>query len=665
MSRSTIAWSVLVLAGGLILLARSLASGEEPAAREQEPEERVSFADPSGPGPVPLDVFHPDVRAGKEPPAPRRGGSISVYLPGMPGSLNKVIDNSAATAAVLNEVHESLLARDWETWELEPRLAAGWDAEDALLLTDAGAERLGAAVVTLDSDAFEGGSARIVYGSASATADGYRVAPVSPASALAAPIEVRAEEVVSLERGTVFTFRLRDDVRWHDGHAFDAEDVRFSWRAFQNPHVDAEETRSLFRKVVGCEVPGPGLVRFFYARQFYLAADTVGQMTILPRHLYDLTDPDNEGHDATAGAETWGRYVNRNPCNDLWVGLGPYRVTKKDAQSVEAERFADYFDAGDPEHGGWLDRIRWKHVPMGTGLQAVLNGQLDLFPWLSTADYFGAETETPEFKERFVKGYLYTGTYSYTAWNLDRPLFADANVRRALAHAFDGEAFLAAQYHGLGKRVSGPPHRFTDAYDPSVLAPAHDPERARELLSEAGWYDRDGDGIVDRDGAPFRFSLLHSATDVAGRTWALLLQEDLAEVGVRMEIRSLEWATFRERVVERDFDAAYLAWSLDLENDPEQVWHSRWGEPGRKSSNHAAFRDAESDALIEAIQVELDRGRRMELWRAFHRRVASLDPYLFGVNAPFKFVLARRFRGLQTFVLPPGYSLRRLWDAGE
>ncbi|HED64953.1 MAG TPA: hypothetical protein ENJ09_05285, partial [Planctomycetes bacterium] len=360
--------------------------------------------------------------------------------------------------------------------------------------------------------------------------------------------------------------------------------------------------------------------------------------------------------------EEWAKNVNENPHNNEYIGNGPYRITTWSTQYVEAERYDDYWDKDNPKYGGYLDTIRWRYInDDNAAFQAAINGELDLFMRLKSEDYFGEATETPEFKKRLYKGYLYTGTYGYTAWNLKRPYFKDNAVREALAHAFDMKNYVKTQYHGLARVVTGPPNRCSLAYDKTVPYPEYDPDLSEELLAEAGWYDRDGDGIIDKDGIPFEFEFLYPTGNEASKTFGLKYQEAVADLGIKVNLANLEWATYLDRVLARDFDAINMAWVPGIESDPEQIWHSKWAKEGLKSSNFISYADPETDRLIEAIQRELDHDKRMDLWHQFHRRVASLHPYFFMSNVPRKFTMARRFRGFKTSVISPGYSLRQVY----
>lgn len=618
----------------------------------------------TGPSPAPVDQFHPDRDVEVEPAF---GGRVIVHLSSMPESLNRVVENSAVSNWMLYEVHERLVHQDWEFWNYEPRLCTRWDTEDQLVLKhEAAAKYPGAASIG------RGDKAQIVlYGQTEEDEGGWTLSPRSKGNPTGEPLHVAEEDVLRIERGTVFTFYLKPDVKWHDGHTFDAEDVYFTWNLYNNEYVDCDETRFQFLKVLEGEVVDPLTVRFFYENQYFQALQSVGDMCILPRHRYDLNDPDNLQYDPETHAafeaehgpdyeftdEDLGEYVNNNRLNNEWIGLGPYQVTEKTSQYIEATRFPDYNPAIS-ERVGYFDTIRWRYIgDDNTAFEALINGELDFFARVKSEDYFGEATAKPQFTDNFYKGYVYTGTYGYTGWNTKRPQLSSPRVRKALAHAFDVEDYRKTTYKGLAIQVTGPQNYWSEGYDRSVEPLEYDPDLAEEILAEEGWYDRDGDGIIDKDGVPFEITFMMPTGNEASKTFGLKYQEALAQLGIKLKMEQYEWATFLEKILERDFDCINLAWVPPLESDPEQLWHSKWDKP--QSSNHSGVNDPEVDALIEAIQRELDKGKRAELLRALHRKIYEIQPYFFMFNTPRKFAMSKKIRGHQGFKIAPGYSLRR------
>lgn len=647
MKKSPSAAATLII--GMLLVQRTAWGAEAPAAED------------TGPRPVPVDEFHPDRDQAVQP---AYGGQVVVHLSALPEGLNRVTENSATSNWMLYELHDRLVLQNWETWELEPSLCERWDEEDQLVLNGTAAAKYpGAASIG------QGEQQRaVLFGKIKETAAGWEVVPGSKRRTQAATTQVPKSDVESIQKGTVFTFYLPANVKWHDGHPFDADDVYFSWDVFNNPEVDCDEIRFSFAKMIAGEVIDKSTVRFFYETQYFKALEVPGDMCILPRHLYDLNDPDNKKYDSETHAHfgadhefteaELGDYINDNPHNTAWVGLGPYKLVKWDSKFIIAERFADYHA---PEKGGYVDRIQWRHIQNDdASFLALVNGELDFFARVKSEDYFGEGTASEAFTNGFYKGYFYTGTYGYNGWNTVRPQLKDVQVRKALCHAFNWDGYVQSNYYGLAKRVTGAQSYFGPGYNHEVEPCTYDPDLAEEMLAEAGWYDRDGDGIIDRDGVAFVLEFLFPSGNKASETLGLTMQEAYEKLGIKVDMRNLEWSSFLERLLERNFDVVNLAWVPPLESDPEQLWHSKWGQPDVKSSNMCSIMDPYVDELIENGQKELDPEKRYKIWHELHRYLDdAVQPYMFGVNTPRKFAMTKKIRGFQAFKIAPGYSIRR------
>jgi len=632
-----------------------------------EPSDAAGAAAPAGQAAgkpaarVEADLFHPDHQPGpdgKRPPLPQPafGGRAVVHLERLPRSLNNVLENLGVVRRMHGEIHETLLLRDWDTLELRGNLASAWTVEDVVHVRKG---KLQPGLVDLalpETDLVRG---RVVE-------EGDRLLVERPYPTAIGVRELARADVERVERGTCITFTLRAGVRWHDGHEFDAGDVRYSLELYQNPLVDCGQRRQQYEKILAVETPDARTVRVWFDRQYYFALDSLGiELTLLPAHLYDLADPDHAaGRERRAREPGWvpsdaerAEALHKNPHNREWIGLGPYRVTRFDAELVQAERFDGYFD---PANSGYLDTLVWRYVKDdAVAFQALVNGELDLFARMSSEDYFGPATEAASFTQRNYKGHFYSGNYWYVAWNLTRPALADVRVRRALAHAIDLEAFKRSFYKGVADLVTGPWMLSKPEYDRAIAPLAHDPALARTQLAEAGWLDRDRDGVVEKDGVPLKIEFLLDGGNAVNKAFAAQMQQDLAAVGVQLEVKSLDAAAITERRNQRDFDALPSAWALTWETDPEQIWHSRSGQPGARGANYIGFADARCDELIERGQRELDTPKRAAIWRALHARIYELQPYLFCYAPPRKFGLNRALRGVQLVAMDPNYVLRR------
>ncbi len=600
--------------------------------------------DVMGPHEPQADLFHPDGGA-----QPALGGRVIVHLEAHPANLCYPIENSAVVTFMLYEMHDSLLDFNWETWRNDLELASAMHVEDTLVLKGGRGEN----------------DENIVYGK---VADGGDAWIVTSGSAWNEATERRVPkaDVESVMLATVYTFELRKDVTWHDGHPFDAQDVLFSTELYRNPTVDCDEKRFRFEEIVRGEVLDTHAIRYFFRQQYFGSESTFNStLCILPRHLYDLTDPDCADHRAGATLEERGTYINDNKHNIEWVGLGPYKLKEWAAnQYIEAVRYDGYREK-DPAKRGYVDTIRWRYVDNDdSAFQALLNDEIDIFRRVKTEDYFGEATKQVLFTDKFYKAYSYTGQYGYTCWNMYRRKFQDANVRRALGHAFDARGWVETKYQNLAVPVTGPAFFLSPFYNHDVQVLAYDPARAEELLAEAGWYDRDGDGTVDKDGEELVIEFLMPSGNKASEAMGQKLQESYAKIGVGVTVQPLEWASFLEKMLNRDFDACNLAWVLyEPESDPKQIWHSSEAKFEDRTSNHAGYRDPESDRLIDALRIEPDVEKRIPLWHQLHARIYELQPYLFGQTPPSKFAFSRKLRGVKLYNIAPGYRVRDMYFA--
>lgn len=565
---------------------------------------------------------------------PARSTTVVVHADALPQSLNYLIDNSAMCRRLQRETHEALLTRDPHTLELRPVLCTGWRREDALVLTN---------------------GAR-VFGELESTEAGWRVKSGAAAPAL----DVPAQDVADVVRGAAYTFELRRDVLWHDGERFDEQDVLFTWRTTRNPGVEVGAKRVQYERIVAASSPAPFVVRFEYDKTYFGSLESIEALAILPRHRYDLHDPDNRDYSPEASAEQQAHYVNTHRCNREWIGLGPFRVASFTNEFLELERFERYFD---PQRAAGLARVRLRPIADDrAAFQALLSGELDFSARLHADDYLGEAANSPAFAERFEKGAFYTPIATFVAWNLRRERFRDPAVRRALALAFDWDEFIASFYRGLARRVTAEWVDTGADYDEALAPLPYDPSEAARLLAQAGWIDRDGDGRLDKDGAPFEFALALQAGNQTGEKLSQRLQESLGRLGIGVAIESFDWPSLSERIQQRNFDAVVMAWTMPIDSDPAARWHSR--TVGPDTNNYCSFADAQIDAWIERVEVELDRAERTRLMHAIQARLYALQPYMYGVTVPKRYALSRRIAGFRASRLDPGFALRE-WRLAE
>ncbi len=252
--------------------------------------------------------------------------------------------------------------------------------------------------------------------------------------------------------------------------------------------------------------------------------------------------------------------------------------------------------------------------------------------------------------ERFHQLLYHRPAYKFFAWNCSKSLFSDKRTRQALALAFDVQKYLDDNFYPGSRRATGPFFFKTPQHDPDVKPLPHDPGAAVKLLKKAGWKDSDGDGVLDRNGERFEFTVIFLAGMAETENLALALREAGRQVGIQVALRGLDNAALGEQLKQGDFDCvAYgFGWS-EPEIDPYQIFHSN--SILDRSSNLSHFRKKEADDLIEAARVEFDDARRNALYHRLHRLLYDEQPFLFVLAPEYLFLVNKRFQNVRPYGL--------------
>jgi len=436
------------------------------------------------------------------------------------------------------------------------------------------------------------------------------------------------------EDKVTFTFHLRKDATFHDGHPVDADDVIHSMDLIMDPKVDAPVLRSYYSDMESYQKIDDHTVRIRWKKPYFLALEFAGGVPVMPKHIID------DGTD-----------FNKHPYGRKPIGSGPYKFVKWDTgQRIVVEKNEDYW--GDKPY---LERIQWKIITGDeVALQVLKKGEIDFLQRLSPTLWV-RRASSERFMEQFNKLYYDYPTYNYIGWNLRKPMFQDKRTRQALTMLLNREVIKKEVYHNLATIADGPFFPKNGYDDPNIESWPYDPERAKTLLAAVGWADHDNDGILDMDGKPFRFELSFTAGVAEWERLAIIWQEDMKKVGIDMRIRTFEWAVFAENVAQWKFDACAMSWALTSKPDPYQLWHSSQADVSG-SSNHVGFKNDRVDALIELNRREYDAEVRKKYCREIHRIIHEEQPYTFNMVRKELSVVDKRVKNIHPYSIRPVFE---------
>ncbi len=446
-----------------------------------------------------------------------------------------------------------------------------------------------------------------------------------------------AESWEESEDHLTWTFHLRKDVKWHDGKPFTAHDIKFSFDLMKDPAFPATSIESYFSDCDRVEVVDDYTVKLIWSKPYFLALSVGGSIPIVPAHAFDGVEDK-----ATAP-------ILRTP-----IGTGPYKFVEwKSGVSATFELFDDYW--GEKPK---IERVIYRFIPdQNTSIQALKGGEIDLVPRVETETWF-SETNKPDFEKRFHKYEYDYPAYSYIGWNMRRPIFQDKRVRQAMTMLIDRKNVAEKLYYQAATVITGPFFHKLDINDKSIEPWPFDPQRASKLLAEAGWKDSNQDGILDKDGMDFKFEFLYPSSSEMAKRIGSLMQDQMRKVGIVTELVNLEWGSFLTRVVtQRDFDAMAMGWAMDIDNDPQQLWHSSYADIP-DSSNHCGFKNEEADRLIELIRnADTSDEERFKAYHAFHALLHEEQPYTFLISRKEFMAVDKRWQNIRFYAVRPCYDI--------
>jgi peptide/nickel transport system substrate-binding protein len=438
-------------------------------------------------------------------------------------------------------------------------------------------------------------------------------------------VPVLAESMDVSKDGLEITIKLKKDIWFSDGVPVTADDVIFTYETIMNPGIDAADLRNYYNNVKEAVKIDDRTVKFVLKELYWQTIESVGVFDVLPKHIYKFTDP---------------KQFNNRRSNP--VGSGPYIFEKWDVGQQVVLRRNDNYWGKKPK----INKLAFKFITNSSAsMQALRSHVIDTFE--PSSEQFFELSKDEQFKKDFYMLMYWKPSFgfSYIGWNEAKPFFSDRRVRLAMTHAVNRQAIVEYIQKGYAKIITGPFYIYGRQNDPNIKPWPFDLEKAKQLLDETGWIDHDGDGIRDKDGAPFRFKLSYPSGNETAERIIKMIKDDTAKIGVDVTPDPVEWSIFLERLNSREFDAAFSAWGGSIESDPYQIFHS--SQIQGRGSNYVGFNNPEADKLIEEARRTLDPEKRYALYHQFGRILHEEQPYTFLMRRPCYTLLDKRFENVK------------------
>jgi len=500
-------------------------------------------------------------------------------------------------------------------------------------------------------------------------------------------IPVLSENLAQIsEDGLSYTFKIKDGIEWDNGEPFTAKDVDFSTKATLCHLTNNAQIRSNYSTVIkSIQLYEDDPLKFtMHAQGVHVNNKIIiGGITMMQKSYWDpngildkLSFDQIISRNFTESEEISNWFNKFNHADNGYqpeklVGLGPYQVdewvpsqyitiVKKD--NWWGKNSESIYDKALPE------KIIFKVIREdASAYLALKNQELDATTSVGTVklmklqerEYFNKNYHS-EFKDRYA--YNYIGLNMKPDGIKNKPFFVDQKVRRAMAYLTPVDEIIEVMVHGKASRQAAQISHLKSTYNDTLKLIPLNIEKAKELLTEAGWVDTDGDNIRDKvingEKIKFKFKLNYMTSPVT-KEIVLMIKESMYKAGIVADPNGMDFSLFYKNAQDHNFEAMLGGWGGSASySNPVQLWHtSSWASKG---SNFCGFGDAASDALINLANSSLDSAAHTEaLWK-LQARIYNDQPYVFLYSTKNKIAIHKRFDNRNTYFERPGLMLNNL-----
>ena len=439
--------------------------------------------------------------------------------------------------------------------------------------------------------------------------------------------ELAKKWVISPDQKTI-TFTLKDNLVWADGTPLTSEDVLFTWQLVTDPNTRTPYA-SDYLLVKKASAPDKNTFEVTYEETYAPAIDTWASLHILPKHLLKDEDINNT-------------YFSRKP-----IGSSYYQLNKWVSGQQVSLKSNTNSSQGLPQIEQLISRI----IPDTSSQFLELTADnIDLMS-INPIQY---QRVFPARKDMLEKINLYKelgNGYTYLGFNLKKAPFNDVNVRQAINYAIDKDEVIKGVLLGLGEPIASPYKPGTRWNNPNLQPYPYSPKKALDLLKKAG-YEKNEDGYFEKNGKVLAFEILTNQNKQREMT-AVLVQRRLKEIGIEVTIRVLEWASFINQYIRTgDFNAVVLGWSLSLDPDQFNIWHSSQQGPGQ--FNFIGYENSQVDKLLELGRKELDANKREKIYHQFSEHLLNDSPIVYLYAGYGLSAVNKRVQGIKNPSPPAG-----------